>query len=107
MATPTALTPLSPSDRAACTASAAATKIFLGMHPRRAHVPPNGCESITATVHPLARHVDAGFDAIPVPITTRSNCRSIAPSSASLLGRGERLHAPGTLAGPCVLLGAN
>ena len=39
-----------------------------------AHVPPNGSESITATLHPAARHWDATVEpVVPVPITTRSN----------------------------------
>src|SRR5260370_29481825 len=54
--------------------SAAPTSTFLGSHPRRAQVPPNGLESTIATCHPAKRHRDAAADAaVPVPIATRSN----------------------------------
>src|SRR5216684_2411345 len=54
--------------------SAAPTSTFLGSHPRRAQVPPNGLESTIATCHPAERHRDATADAaVPVPIATRSN----------------------------------
>src|SRR5436309_3714833 len=54
--------------------SAVPTRTFFGSQPRSAHVPPNGSESITATLHPAARHWDATVEpAVPLPITTRSN----------------------------------
>src|SRR6266849_2719583 len=54
--------------------SAAPTSTFLGSHPRRAQVPPNGLESTIATCHPAERQRDATADAAaPVPIATRSN----------------------------------
>src|SRR5260370_14633392 len=60
--------------RTQSTASAAPTRTFFGSHPRSAHVPPNGLESITATSHPADRHCDATGDAAsPVPMTTMSN----------------------------------
>src|SRR5260370_7572011 len=68
------LIPLPFIRRPQSTASAAPTRTFFGSHPRSAHVPPNGRESITATCHPADRHRDATGDAAsPVPITTRSN----------------------------------
>src|SRR6266852_3082838 len=60
--------------RAQSVTSAAPTSTFLGSHPRRAQVPPNGLESTIATCHPAKRHRDATADAaVPVPIATRSN----------------------------------
>jgi hypothetical protein len=60
---------------------AASTRTFFGSHPRKAHVPPNGSESIIATLHPGELHSDAVIDAaVPVPITIKSNvcsCLSI------------------------------
>ena len=54
--------------------SAAPTRTFLGSHPRKAQVPPNGRESIMATCQPAFRHCEATVEAaVPVPITTRSN----------------------------------
>src|SRR6266849_8759653 len=65
-------------------ASAAPTSTFFGSQPRRAHVPPNGRESITATLHPARRHWWATTPAaVPVPITTRSNWCGIR----SVIGR--------------------
>ena len=72
MAIPSARTPVSASARAPWTASAAATRTFFGVHPRSAHVPPNGRESTIATVQPAARQREAAFDAAPVPMTIRS-----------------------------------
>src|SRR5260370_1149012 len=69
-----ALIPCPFSRRTQSTASAAPTRTFFGSHPRSAHVPPNGLESMTATCHPADRHRDATADAAdPVPMTTRSN----------------------------------
>ena len=49
-------------------------KNFFGSHPRKAHVPPNGSESIIATLHPADLHSDAvvGLQ-YSVPITIKSN----------------------------------
>ncbi len=59
--------------------SAIPTSTFLGSHPRRAHVPPNGLESTTATFQPAEVHSCAMADAAaPVPITIRSNCLLIS-----------------------------
>src|SRR5260221_4284496 len=53
---------------------AAPTSTFLGSHPRRAQVPPNGLESTLAPCRPAERPRDATADAaVPVPIATRSN----------------------------------
>src|SRR5437016_7578167 len=66
-------TPLLFIRRAQSTTSAAPTRTFFGSQPLRAHVPPNGRLSITATAHPAARHRDATVDAAdPVPMQTRS-----------------------------------
>lgn len=74
MASCSAQIPLSVIRRTQSTTSAAPTRTFLGSHPRSAHVPPNGLESMTATCQPAERHRDATADAAaPVPITTRSN----------------------------------
>src|SRR5262245_11246310 len=70
-------TPLSAMSRAPLTASAAPTRIFFGTQPRSAHVPPNGCESTTATAQPASRHREATAEVTPVPTTTRSKCRSM------------------------------
>lgn len=49
------------------------TSIFLGLHPRKAQVPPNGRESITATDRPAARQRNATMEAAePVPMMTKS-----------------------------------
>jgi hypothetical protein len=57
---------------------AASRRIFFGSHPRKAHVPPNGSESIIATRHPLERHSAAAVEpAVPVPITIKSNAVSL------------------------------
>ena len=49
---------------------------FFGSHPRSAQVPPNGCLSIMATLHPALRHREATvLAAEPDPITMRSNER--------------------------------
>src|SRR6266851_7152361 len=54
--------------------SAAPTSTFFGSQPRRAHVPPKGLESTTATCRPALRQRVATADAAdPVPITTTSN----------------------------------
>lgn len=46
----------------------------LPSHPRKAHVPPKGSESIMATFHPAERHSCAAVEAaVPVPITIKSN----------------------------------
>src|SRR5579864_6350128 len=69
-----AITPRPCIRRHQSTASAAPTRTFFGSHPRRAHVPPNGLESTTATSHPADRHCDVTGDAAsPVPMTTMSN----------------------------------
>jgi hypothetical protein len=53
--------------------SPAPTRILFGSQPRRAHVPPNGLESTTATSRPASRQRYATVDAAdPVPITTTS-----------------------------------
>ncbi len=77
-------TPCSAMSRAAFTASAAPTRIFLGTQPRSAQVPPKGRESITATVHPASRQREATADVTPVPTTTRSNCWSISALLCSM-----------------------
>src|SRR5437867_944382 len=75
---PSAGTPRPVRSRAALTASAAPTRIFLGTQPRRAHVPPNGCRSTTATLQPASRQRDATAEVTPLPTTTRSYCLSMA-----------------------------
>src|SRR5260370_23307928 len=85
-----ALIPLPCMRRAQSVTSAAPTRTFLGSHPRKAHVPPNGRESTIAISHPAARHLDAAADAAsPVPITIRSNfrfmCSSVWPLYFTLL----------------------
>src|SRR5438128_5227735 len=60
--------------RCQSTSSAAPTSTFFGSQPRRAHVPPYGSSSTTATCQPALRHRYAGADpAVPVPITMRSS----------------------------------
>src|SRR5713101_5964073 len=60
--------------RAQSITSPAPTSTFFGSHPRSAHVPPNGLESIIATCHPATRHRVATVEApAPVPMATRSN----------------------------------
>src|SRR2546425_397760 len=74
-----ASTPLPDSNRAASAAAATPTSTFFGSQPRSAHVPPNGCLSIMATVHPAARQGDATLlAAAPDPMTTRSKLFVIA-----------------------------
>src|SRR5260370_17678080 len=58
--------------------SAAPTSTFFGSQPRRARVPPNGLESMTATCRPaLLQRADTADAADPVPITTTSNFLTI------------------------------
>ena len=89
MATPSRRpAPASISPRA--TASAAANSTFLGLQPRRAHVPPYGSLSTTATLSPAAAQRDTTFcAAAPVPITSTSTSVMAPPR--------ESLRLPGTL----------
>src|SRR5258708_29719947 len=49
------------------------TSTFFGSHPRSWQVPPNGRESMTATLQPASRHAYATvWAAEPVPITITS-----------------------------------
>src|SRR6266404_1686292 len=65
--------------RAHFTTSAAPTSTFLGSHPRKAQVPPNGRLSTIATLHSAARHREAAVEAAdPVPMTTTSNLCSMS-----------------------------
>lgn len=59
--------------RALSMISAPRRRIFLGSHPRNAHVPPYGNASTIATVHPCEAHLLAAeTPAMPAPITTKS-----------------------------------
>jgi len=80
MATLWVRTPLPAIRAVASSTSAALTSIFLGWHPRNAQVPPKGRASMTATVHPAARHRKAAAAAAePVPRMTRSYCLCCSP----------------------------
>src|SRR5215469_14783736 len=69
---------------------AASTRTFFGSHPRSAHVPPKGNESIIATFHPTERHANAAVDAaVPVPITIKSNSPSIKVCKVSLVNNKD------------------
>src|SRR5713226_597228 len=70
---PGALTPLPCIRRLQSTSSEMPTSTFFGSHPRSWQVPPNGRESMTATLHPASRHAYATvWAAEPVPITITS-----------------------------------
>ena len=59
-------------------------------------MPPNGNESITATLHPAELHFSAVVDAaVPDPITIRSNDRALLlfPSIKPLLASQENTWA--------------
>src|SRR5712691_2030789 len=62
-------TPLPSIRRIQSIRSAAPTRTFLGSQPRRAHVPPNGRESMMATSQPAFRHLYAAV-APPAPVPT-------------------------------------
>jgi hypothetical protein len=54
--------------------SAAPTSTFFGSQPLSPQVPPNGLESMTATLRPALRHLVAAAEpASPDPITITSN----------------------------------
>src|SRR5438128_10542053 len=96
MRNPGSSTPLPFIRRAQSTTSAAPTRTFLGSQPRKAHVPPNGRESTTATFQPADRQLEATVEpAVPLPTTTTPNAYSIS----------ELLNLRGHLAFPSQLPG--
>src|SRR6266849_7362595 len=87
--------PLSCIRRFQSITSAAPTSTFFGSQPRRAHVPPNGLESMTATSRPALRQREATTDAAdPVPITATSNFLIILSFASSAIARRLDLHQP-------------
>src|ERR1700693_5128478 len=84
-------------------ASAAPTSTFLGSHPRRAQVPPNGLESTIATCHPASRQRDATAEAAdPVPIAITSNFLVIVLSRHFTFDSRVTAHSPKTKRVSCL-----
>ena len=79
---PTSPRPASPRER--LTASAAASRTFLGSQPRWEQVPPKGRRSTTATLKPSCAQRGATFwAAVPLPITMTSYSGIAASSDRS------------------------